>query len=61
MCLTCGEVGCCDSSRGRHARGHFGATGHPMIRSIELGEDWAWCYLDLAYLSSEEWHLGPYR
>src|SRR3989442_5114700 len=38
MCLTCGHVGCCDSSRGRHATGHFEATGHPLMRSVEAGE-----------------------
>ena len=52
MCLTCGRVGCCDSSRQRHARAHFEATGHPVIRSIEPGETWAWCYPDRAYLRS---------
>jgi uncharacterized UBP type Zn finger protein len=50
MCLTCGAVGCCDSSPGRHARAHFEMTGHPLIRSIEPGETWAWCYPDEAYL-----------
>lgn len=54
MCLTCGTVGCCDSSPQRHARGHFEATGHPLIRSIEPGESWAWCYPDQAYLASAE-------
>lgn len=43
MCLTCGAVGCCDSSRGRHARRHFEQLGHPAIRSIEPGEVWLWC------------------
>jgi uncharacterized UBP type Zn finger protein len=51
MCLACGEVGCCDSSPAKHARRHFEGTGHPLIRSIEPGERWAWCYLDKAYLS----------
>jgi uncharacterized UBP type Zn finger protein len=51
MCLTCGEVGCCDSSPARHARRHHEATGHPLIRSIESGETWAWCYLDEAYIA----------
>src|SRR5207249_375806 len=46
MCLTCGHVGCCDSSRGRHATAHFEATGHPLMRSVEPGETWAWCYVD---------------
>lgn len=53
MCLSCGLVGCCDSSRLQHARAHFEATGHPVIRSIEPGEAWAWCYPDRAYLGSE--------
>jgi uncharacterized UBP type Zn finger protein len=52
MCLTCGAVGCCDSSPGRHARSHHEATGHPVIRSIEPGEAWAWCYPDQTYLGS---------
>ena len=52
MCLTCGNVGCCDSSAGQHARDHFDATGHPVMRSIEPGEAWAWCYVDQAYLGS---------
>lgn len=50
VCMTCGHVGCCDSSKNRHATAHFHATGHPIIRSIEPGEDWAWCYLDGTYL-----------
>lgn len=54
MCLTCGTAGCCDSSTGRHARAHFDATGHPLMRSIEPGETWAWCYPDEAYLATEE-------
>jgi tellurite resistance protein TerC len=46
MCLSCGEVGCCDSSKNRHATAHFHASGHPVMRSIEPGESWKWCYLD---------------
>jgi CPA1 family monovalent cation:H+ antiporter len=46
MCVACGQVGCCDSSPGTHASKHFGATGHPVMRSIEPGEDWRWCYAD---------------
>ena len=46
ICLTCGHVGCCDSSPNRHASAHAAATEHPLIRSIEPGEDWSWCYLD---------------
>ena len=46
LCLTCGHVGCCDSSRPRHATAHYEATGHPVIRSHEVDEDWRWCYVD---------------
>jgi len=46
LCLTCGHVGCCDSSPGRHATKHFHGTGHPVIASFEPGERWAWCYID---------------
>jgi CPA1 family monovalent cation:H+ antiporter len=46
MCLTCGNVGCCDSSPHRHAEAHYRSTGHPVMRSIELGEAWRWCYPD---------------
>jgi CPA1 family monovalent cation:H+ antiporter len=45
-CRTCGHVGCCDSSPGRHATAHFHATRHPVIRSHEPGETWSWCYVD---------------
>lgn len=46
MCQKCGHIGCCDNSPGRHATGHFEATGHPIIRSAEPGETWSWCYVD---------------
>jgi Zn-finger in ubiquitin-hydrolases and other protein len=46
MCMTCGKIGCCDSSPNRHATRHAGASGHPIIRSAEPGEDWSWCYVD---------------
>jgi uncharacterized UBP type Zn finger protein len=46
MCLACGHVGCCDSSKNKHATRHFRATGHPVMRSIEPGETWQWCYVD---------------
>jgi len=45
LCLTCGEVSCCDSSVGQHATEHFRATGHPVMRSYEPGERWRWCYV----------------
>jgi tellurite resistance protein TerC len=46
MCLACGHVGCCDSSTGKHATAHFQTTSHPIMRSIEPGESWKWCYVD---------------
>jgi CPA1 family monovalent cation:H+ antiporter len=46
LCLSCGHVGCCDSSIGRHATGHFRDSGHPVMRSVEPGEAWRWCYVD---------------
>jgi hypothetical protein len=46
ICLECGHVGCCDDSPNRHATAHAGLTAHPIIRSLEPGEDWSWCYPD---------------
>ncbi len=50
MCLTCGHVGCCDSSKNRHARAHYRETLHPVIKSAERVEDWKWCYIDETYV-----------
>ena len=46
LCKTCGHVGCCDDSKNKHATKHFRKTHHPIIRSLEPGEDWGWCYAD---------------
>jgi uncharacterized UBP type Zn finger protein len=46
LCLTCGHVGCCDSSVRKHASKHFQATGHPVMQSAQPGENWRWCYVD---------------
>ncbi len=46
ICLTCGHVGCCDDSPNRHATAHHHVSSHPLIRSLEPGEDWCWCYVD---------------
>jgi uncharacterized UBP type Zn finger protein len=46
LCLTCGHVGCCDSSPNRHATKHAREMGHPLVQSMEPGEDWIWCYVD---------------
>ncbi|MFJ2029940.1 ubiquitin carboxyl-terminal hydrolase 14 [Streptosporangium sp. NPDC087985] len=45
-CLSCGHIGCCDSSPGKHATAHYKETVHPVIASFEPGEDWRWCYID---------------
>ena len=46
MCLICGHVGCCDSSKNKHATKHFHRSKHPIVQSVEPGEDWRWCYVD---------------
>ncbi len=46
LCLECGHVGCCDSSKNKHATKHFQSTKHPIMRSSEPGENWGWCYID---------------
>jgi hypothetical protein len=51
VCLTCGHVGCCDSSPNRHATAHNRHTHHPVVTSGEIGETWAYCYPDDRFLS----------
>lgn len=46
ICLSCGKVGCCDDSPNRHATAHARESDHPLIRSLEPGEEWSWCYID---------------
>jgi uncharacterized UBP type Zn finger protein len=46
MCTSCGKIGCCDSSPNRHATAHFHEAAHPVMRSVEPGETWFWCYVD---------------
>lgn len=46
ICLECGHVGCCDDSPERHATRHNTQSGHPLIRSLEPGEEWSWCFID---------------
>jgi Zn-finger in ubiquitin-hydrolases and other protein len=46
VCRTCGLVACCDSSPNQHASRHAAASGHPIVSSLEAGEDWSWCYVD---------------
>ena len=46
ICLSCGHVGCCDSSKNKHATKHFKKSGHPIIKSFQPGEEWGWCFVD---------------
>jgi uncharacterized UBP type Zn finger protein len=50
LCRTCGHVGCCDSSKNKHATGHFKHVGHPIMRSFQPGEDWSWCYVESVFV-----------
>ena len=52
QCMECGHVGCCDDSKNKHATKHFQATGHPVMKSAEPGQDWGWCYIDQVQLDS---------
>ena len=46
MCMACGHVGCCNDSKNKHASKHFHVTHHPIMKSLEPGEDWMWCFVD---------------
>jgi uncharacterized UBP type Zn finger protein len=59
ICLQCGKVGCCDDSPERHARAHAESGGHPIIRSIEPGEDWSWCFIDQVAMELPQVHGSP--
>ena len=50
ICLICGHVDCCDSSKNRHATRHFQATSHPIIQSFQPPDDWRWCYVDEVFV-----------
>jgi uncharacterized UBP type Zn finger protein len=50
MCLTCGRVACCDSSKNKHASKHFRDSNHPLVVSAQPGEDWRWCYIDEVFI-----------
>ncbi len=54
VCRSCGHVGCCDSSPNRHATKHAGESDHPIVSSVEPGEEWSYCYVDeLAFVVRE--------
>ena len=50
LCLSCGHVGCCDSSPNRHASAHAHTDSHPIVQSFQPGEDWRWCYVDETFV-----------
>ena len=50
LCRTCGHVGCCDSSKNKHATKHFRDVHHPIVQSLEPGEGWLWCYVDEIFI-----------
>jgi len=52
LCRECGHVGCCDSSKNKHASKHFHASKHPIMQSIEPGESWMWCFVDQVELEA---------
>jgi uncharacterized UBP type Zn finger protein len=58
MCRSCGHVGCCDSSKNRHATRHFRATKHPIMQSVEPGEDWCYCYIDEVQLEPSDFKMA---
>ncbi len=53
QCMTCGKIGCCDSSKNKHASRHAGEVAHPIARSHEPGEEWLWCYVDQLLIERE--------
>lgn len=53
MCTTCGNVGCCDSSKNKHATRHFQETNHPVMKAVGTDGDWMWCYVDENYIGDE--------
>jgi ubiquitin-hydrolase Zn-finger-containing protein len=60
QCLVCGRTGCCDSSPNRHATAHFRETGHPLMRTLEPGQRWSWCFVCRLSLAADEaggWHV----
>ena len=59
ICMDCGHVGCCDSSPARHATAHHRQTRHPVVRSLQPGEDWGWCYVDEVTLTPAPGAIAP--
>ena len=61
VCMTCGRVGCCDSSKNKHASAHARQQDHPIVQSYEPGEDWWWCFVDQLAFGVEDGPNFSYR
>lgn len=60
VCMICGHVGCCDSSKNKHATKHYHETEHAIMKSFEPDEEWGWCYVDELMLDGSSWTIhGP--
>ncbi len=60
VCMVCGHVGCCDSSKNKHATAHYHQTDHAIMKSFEPDEEWGWCYIDEEMLDGTRWKIdGP--
>ena len=60
ICMVCGHVGCCDSSKNKHATKHYHQTEHAILKSFEPDEEWGWCYIDKEMLDGSRWQIhGP--
>jgi uncharacterized UBP type Zn finger protein len=60
LCRQCGHVGCCDSSKNRHATKHYHSTSHPIMKPYDLPDPWGWCYVDeemLDFTGNQTMHL----
>jgi monovalent cation/hydrogen antiporter len=54
VCLTCGHVGCCDSTIGQHARAHGEKEKHFVMASYPADKtSFIWCYIDDDYLEPD--------
>jgi hypothetical protein len=59
QCRICGRTGCCDTSPNKHASAHYRETGHPIMRALDEGQTWSWCFVDNETLEQDAdggWH-----
>jgi hypothetical protein len=57
LCMSCGHVGCCDSSKNRHAAAHYRNSTHPIVKTFEPGERWGWCFVEEVELDPTGWPI----